>query len=425
MKKLFPLLLMFISISCFAQTNSDKAKAAYFKADENFQATNYQGCIDKLNEAIELLGSGNARIQYLMVKSYKELGNYNQVKIELGKYFSFNPNVDDGYKEMLKLSDEVDVLIKQKEDAEALQKKQLEKDKLESETWNSAINWNSRSYYELYIAQYPRGKHIQEANERLEKIIYDDAFKFNTIEKWNNYLKKFPNGKNKATAELNIGILEGKIKRKTETNTIIEKEINDIEGNVYKVVVINNKVWMAENLATTKFNDGTAIPLLEKNKDWRKTTAAAYCWYNNEVSIGKTFSGALYNWYAVNTNKLCPEGWRVPSRTEFTNLVDYFGGETAAGGKLKSNIYPQKIRNGYTVPQKPTNIIDFAGLMGGWREGGAGEFNFFGESGNFWSATEDKTEYAYYLSLYMIENTVGKFSRMKNYGFSVRCVKDK
>src|SRR5664279_5386678 len=111
--------------------------------------------------------------------------------------------------------------------------------------------------------------------------------------------------------------------------------LQDIDGNVYKNVTIVKQILMAENLKTTKFNDGTSIPLVRENSAWKDMNSPSFCWYNNDATTNKNNYGALYNWYTVNTNKLCPSGWHVPSDAEWTTLRTYLGGDSVAGGKLK------------------------------------------------------------------------------------------
>jgi len=76
--------------------------------------------------------------------------------------------------------------------------------------------------------------------------------------------------------------------------------VTDIDGNTYSIIRIRNQIWMAENLKTTRFNDGTVIPLVENSNEWRLTSQPAYCWYNNDEKTNKNLYGALYNWFAVN-----------------------------------------------------------------------------------------------------------------------------
>ena len=111
--------------------------------------------------------------------------------------------------------------------------------------------------------------------------------------------------------------------------------VTDRDGNSYNTVTIGSQTWMTENLRVTRLNDNTPIQLVTSNSSWASMTTPAYCWYNNDEAANKNIYGGLYNWYAVNTGKLCPSGWHVPSHQEFTVLRDYLGGATAAGGKLK------------------------------------------------------------------------------------------
>ncbi len=114
----------------------------------------------------------------------------------------------------------------------------------------------------------------------------------------------------------------------------------DKNNNNYTVVKIGNQTWMAENLKTTRFNDGTPIPLVSDNTTWSTLSTPGYCWYNNDSVNFKDFGGALYNWYAVNTAKLAPPGWHVPTDAEWTTLTNYVGGLDVAGGKLKKPAQP-------------------------------------------------------------------------------------
>jgi uncharacterized protein (TIGR02145 family) len=111
--------------------------------------------------------------------------------------------------------------------------------------------------------------------------------------------------------------------------------LTDVDNNTYKVVKIGTQVWMAENLKTTRYNDGSAIPLVTDNTEWNNLTTPGYSWYNNDSATYAQTYGALYNWYTVETGNLCPTGWHVPSDAEWTTLTDYLGGEAIAGGKLK------------------------------------------------------------------------------------------
>ena len=139
--------------------------------------------------------------------------------------------------------------------------------------------------------------------------------------------------------------------------------IKDIDGNKYKTVTIGTQVWMAENLKTTKFNDGTPIPMVKENDAWANLTTPAFSWYNNDSIDNKRNYGALYNWYTVSTNKLCPVGWHVPTEAEWATITAYLGEVGLAGGKLKDagTVHWRTPNTG------ATNESGFTALPGGYR----------------------------------------------------------
>ena len=194
--------------------------------------------------------------------------------------------------------------------------------------------------------------------------------------------------------------------------------VKDIDCNVYKTATIGTQVWMAENLRTTKYNDGTAIPLVTDDKAWDALNTPACCWYKNDATSNKTTYGALYNWYTVGTNKLCPKGWHVPTDAEWTTLTTYLGGESVAGGKLKET--------GTTHWESPntgaTNESGFKALSGGDREFGV--FSYIGYSGYWWSATGINATEARYRSMNYHNSNVKRNSIFKKIGYSVRCLRD-
>lgn len=195
--------------------------------------------------------------------------------------------------------------------------------------------------------------------------------------------------------------------------------VRDYDGNVYGVVTIGTQIWMAENLKTTKYNDGTAIPLVTDNTEWLNLTAGAYCWYNNNEATYKDTYGALYIWYTVNTGNLCPTGWHVPTDTEWTTLTDYLGGTSIAGGKLKETGTTH-----WTTPNTgATNETGFTALPGGNRSG-SGTFSNVGIYGYWWSTTEYNASSARTRSLLYSKSSVGGDAYSKKIGFSVRCLRD-
>jgi uncharacterized protein (TIGR02145 family) len=196
---------------------------------------------------------------------------------------------------------------------------------------------------------------------------------------------------------------------------LVYDSIYDSEGNKYRTIQIGTQTWMAENLKSTKLNDGTDIPFVPDVAIWSGLTTPGYCWFNND-SVGY---GALYNWYTLNTGKLCPEGWHVPADEEWTVLTDYLGGKSVAGGKLREA--------GTTHWQSPnagaTNESGFTGLPAGYRSYG-GSFNNFKNYGFWWSSTEWSSSAAWYRDVYYGYNSVDRSNSNKKSGANIRCVKD-
>jgi uncharacterized protein (TIGR02145 family) len=198
-------------------------------------------------------------------------------------------------------------------------------------------------------------------------------------------------------------------------------KITDKDGNVYTSVTIGTQTWMDENLKTTKYNDGTAIPNVTDNTEWSALTTGAYCWLDNNASTYKATYGALYNWYTVSTTinggkNVCPMGWHVPTDAEWTTLTDYLGGVGAAADKLK-----EAGTTHWTSPNTGGNETGFTALPGGNRVN-SGQFSNVGFEGAWWSATEYDTRYARYREIY--ERNVHSGWYDKRAGMSVRCVKD-
>lgn len=205
-------------------------------------------------------------------------------------------------------------------------------------------------------------------------------------------------------------------------NTDCNNFCTDIEGNVYKTVKIGTQIWLKENLKTTKFNDGTNIPLVTDDTEWSGLTSTGYCWYNNNVAYKNEY-GALYNFYAVTTGKLCPSGWHVPSDDEWTLLIDFLGGEEVAGGKLKE----AGLSHWHSPNYNATNESGFSGLPGGYRltvfySGILGDANV---QGLWWSTTKffNSTSY-WWFGLGSSRSSVYRAGMPCWAGLSVRCLQN-
>lgn len=193
--------------------------------------------------------------------------------------------------------------------------------------------------------------------------------------------------------------------------------VTDIDGNVYPVARICGKLWMLENLRTTKYNDGVVIPTGLSNTNWGATTTGA-CAFYNDLTANNTTYGKLYNWYAANNIKLAPTGWRVPTKAEWNAMIDCLGGSSVAGGKMKST------SSLWSSPNTgATNSSGFNGLPGGYK-GTSGSYTLLTNSGYFWGSDERNTSQGEYILLDDDFASVAGNGATKTFGYSVRCIKD-
>ncbi|MCD4745042.1 MAG: fibrobacter succinogenes major paralogous domain-containing protein, partial [Bacteroidales bacterium] len=210
--------------------------------------------------------------------------------------------------------------------------------------------------------------------------------------------------------------------------------VTDIDGNTYNTVQIGSQCWMAENLKTTTYQNGTPIPNVTDDGAWFNLTTGAYVWYDNDISW-KDLYGALYNWYAtVDANGLCPTGWHVPTNDEWTALTDFIGGTASPhGNELKSCRQVNSPQGwGCNTSEHPrwnessengTDNYGFSGLPGGDRSG-SGNFYYVGDYGLWWSSAEGSSSGSWYRGLTYYDGAVGVSSSSKQDGFSVRCLRD-
>lgn len=203
---------------------------------------------------------------------------------------------------------------------------------------------------------------------------------------------------------------------------IFGEVITDVDGNSYKTVPIGTQTWMAENLKTTKYRNGEAIPNITDNAAWSVLTTGAFSYYNNDyTNFGITY-GALYNWYTVKDKRqLCPTGWHVPSQREWNTLITYVG--HTQGGKLKEvgNLHWTSLND------FATNITGFTALPGGSR-GKDGGYGLLGTNCLIWSTDSfwhgDPVYEGIYFGIRLDILSVDGNARHFNTGLSVRCIKD-
>ena len=202
------------------------------------------------------------------------------------------------------------------------------------------------------------------------------------------------------------------------------------DGNHYNVVKIGNQLWMAENL---KYLPSVVGP---STGSYTEPYYYVYGYNGNDVAAAKatdnyTTYGVLYNWTAAmngaasssanpsSVQGVCPAGWHLPSDAEWTQLIDFLGGGSIAGGKLKEtgNFH-------WNTPNEgATNETGFTALGGGMRYSN-GSFNFLRLTGEWWSTTENSDTHVWNRNMRYDDSMVSRYPNHKQYGFSVRCVRD-
>lgn len=199
-----------------------------------------------------------------------------------------------------------------------------------------------------------------------------------------------------------------------------ELTVTDSDGNTYRTISIGGKTWMAEDLRTTKFNDGTSIPLVTSNNSWTGLKTAGYCEVNNDAANASLY-GRLYNWYAVtDSRKLCPSGWHVPTLEEVNALVSALGGTSVAGGKLK-----EKGTTFWNTPNTgATNESGFSARGAGYRSYLDGTYKDFRYVVGYWTSTSHTSLTAYHKSVWFNNAEVEVSGKYNTTGLLVRCVKN-
>ena len=197
--------------------------------------------------------------------------------------------------------------------------------------------------------------------------------------------------------------------------------LTDIDGNIYKTITIGNQTWMAENLKTTKYSDGTLIGTTSPaSLDIFDENFPKYQWVYNGTESNVSTYGRMYTWYALTSScNICPSDWHIPTDSEWESLIDYLGGYEVAGSKLKET--------GLTHWQSPneevTNETGFTALPGGYRFYYGGFFDL-GKYGIWWTSTEASTIFARMHYMEASSGIVGWNIADKKIGYSVRCIRD-
>ena len=202
----------------------------------------------------------------------------------------------------------------------------------------------------------------------------------------------------------------------------------DYQGVNYSLVEVGGQCWFAENLTSTQYRDGTAIPQITSTSSWVSTTTGANCRWGNLAANSDVY-GRLYNWYAVNNSKgLCPTGWHIPSDCDWMFLENTIGltlaSQIATGGRGSMQGGKLKSTNLWAAPNSgATDEFSFSALPGGYRNQ-TGSFRVLTTGAYYWTSSSAPASSAFFRSLLSTSGMIFRNSASNVMGMSVRCVRD-
>ena len=230
------------------------------------------------------------------------------------------------------------------------------------------------------------------------------------------------------------------------TAVVLPQAVADIDGNTYDAVQIGEQIWMAENLRTTRYADGTTIPM---GTSTSSTTAYRYApgpnYSNDENMDYVAHSGYLYNWPAVmhgesssETNPsgvqgICPNGWHVPSDLEWNRLTTYLSNHSdyLCSGSSYNIAKALASTSGWQLSDEHECAVGndpSTNNASGFSAPPAGDYNGnyldFGFRAYFWSATSNSDYVASGCYINYKYASVTRISSIRCNGFSVRCLHD-
>lgn len=193
----------------------------------------------------------------------------------------------------------------------------------------------------------------------------------------------------------------------------------DIDGNEYHSIRIGNQIWMAENLRTTRFNNGDLIAVAKNASEWTTDGRAAYSNYANNDSLATDY-GLLYNWYCISDKReIAPKGWRIPTEADLRELLQFVGSDSIAASLLKER-GTQHWLPSFT---EGNNATGFSALPGGYKD--ADGQSYMRKSNGYYWTTQGSFEFYHWSSrVFQAFANIERDAKFMKYGFSIKCIKD-
>lgn len=216
------------------------------------------------------------------------------------------------------------------------------------------------------------------------------------------------------TKDNNVTPITSKNERTKAPYYIIPKNVIDIDGNVYRTVVIGTQIWMLENLRVTHYRNGDPIQYVPDSLNWINPSAGAWCYYDNN-SINNLPHGKLYNGNSVlDPRNIAPIGWHVPSESDWNKLIKYLdpNADTSIAAETQSQIAGMSLRQ------------EFRALYSGFRLDQNSDFYHQGLAGYWWSKDSTNLYYHQITNINYSESRYILSGSEINCGFSIRCIKD-
>jgi uncharacterized protein (TIGR02145 family) len=389
--------------------------------------------LENIEELDELGADLGIEVVLFVGRAHFELQQYERSYENVSGFLEATGREHPNYVEALSLYDEVSGVL------ETQRRQRAEEDRL----YNRAVNDNNLPAAQQYLRDYPQGRYRPEISRALDELTYRDAVRSNTASDLDNYINSYPNGRfvsearNRKEELLYTQAMNGNNlvarqylrdypqgRYRSEVKNVVEELTNRTKDS-FNTVTIGNQVWDIENLNVDKFRNGDPIPEARNRRQWREANnegKPAWIYYRNR--LGDPY-GKMYNWYAVNDPRgLAPEGCRVPSVEEWKELIEYLGGENAAGDKMKSTSGWRSI-DGRHRHSNGTNESGFFGQPHGYRNL-SGQSQFRRVLSRWWSSSEKNATDAFRVGLDGSKHHAPPIlaSVNKGFGFHVRCLRE-
>lgn len=196
------------------------------------------------------------------------------------------------------------------------------------------------------------------------------------------------------------------------------KKFKDNEGNSYKIAIIGEQKWLIENLKVSYFRNGDIITEVRDDAEWiycGENKIPAWCYYNNDSKNDK-----LYNlWAVIDERQISPFGWTIPTKENYKELINKYGGPNIAGKHLKS----VRFKGGTNKSGFNAELIGSRGLNGKFEQSLQTQEFWTKSLGKGWGGDSQNIS-ANILSLYSSRDWASLGASLMSFGYPIRCIEE-